>query len=759
MKPDIFKKIIHICLYLSLVSPLLVWGKFLFPYITPKTLFFRILIEIALFFYILLIIYKPEYRPRFSKITWAVFIYLMIMTFTSIFGMDLYRSFWGNIERGEGLLTIYHFFIFFLLITNVFKEKKEWIRFFDISVLISFLVGLYALAQRFEFDFLLRSSGGTRLAGTIGNPSFLAAYMLMNAFLILFLLANKEKLIWRVYYGLIFAFEAYIVFETQTRGALLGFVGGLLILSFLSVIFSKNRRIKLGAVSLILILFILGTGVWIVRDHSFVKNVNTLHRLTTISFNDVTTQTRILGWQGAWQSWKDRFFLGYGYENYNVAFNKYFPVLIYHDAGSRVWFDRAHNIILDQAMPGGIFGLLSYLGILSLALWFLWVSLRRFKHKEDSSEGPGYITNNYSQIGFVALIALIVAYFGQNFFVFDTLGTYIIFYSVLGFLAYLSIDSNSAKGVQDVSNDNQSGSDIHQPRIFLIIVLALILVFSVYVFNIRPGWANTTSVKALSYAYADRYREAMVEYKKALSYKTNQSQEIRHNLSKTVIQSLQSGQFSQEEAKANIDFAVMEMKKNLRESPKNARHYMFAINLYSKTASYDRSFYDQVIDLSEKALVLSPDRPQFYYSIGQAKLAQGKYEEGVEAFEKAVELKPDVTESRWNLAAAYIIAGQDDLADSEFAALEELGFEYRSWSNLQRLIRPYLVRQNFNKIAFLYEEMVKLDPSNPDLYAKLAAAYKETGEFSKARQAVAKAVELDPGFAEEAELFLQLLEQ
>jgi len=715
-------------------------------------LFFRILIEIALFFYILLIIYKPEYRPRFSKITWAVFIYLLIITFTSVFGVDLYRSFWGNIERGEGLLTIYHFFIFFLLITNVFKEKKEWIRFFDISVLISFLVGLYALAQRFEFDFLLRSSGGTRLAGTIGNPSFLAAYILMNAFLVLFLLANKEKLAWRIYYGLIFVFGAYIVFETQTRGALLGLVGGLLVLSFLSVIFSKNRKIKLGAISLILILFILGAGVWIVRDSSFIKNINTLHRLTTISFDDVTTQTRILGWQGAWQGWKDRFFLGYGYENYNVAFNKYFPVLIYHDAGSRVWFDRAHNIVLDQAVPGGIFGLLSYLGILGLALWFLWISLRRFKHKRN------YTTSNYSQIGFIALIALIAAYFGQNFFVFDTLGTYIIFYSVLGFLAYLSTDFDPVKETQGVSSGNQPESST-QPRVFLIVVLASILVFSIYIFNIRPGWANTTSVKALSYAYADRYQEAMVEYKKALSYKTNQSQEIRHNLSKTVIQSLQSGQFSQEEAKANIDFAVAEIEKNLQESPKNARHYMFAINLYNKTSSYDKSFYDRVIDLSEEVLILSPTRPQFYYSIGQAKLAQGKYEEGIAAFEKAVELKPDVIESRWNLAAAYIIVGHDDLADSEFVALEELGFEYRSWSNLQRLIRPYLVRQDFNKIAFLYEEMIKLDPNNPDLYAKLAAAYKETGEFSKARQAVAKAVELDPGFAKEAELFLQLLEQ
>jgi len=149
MKPNVIKWIIYTCLYLILLAPFLVWGKFLFPYITPKTLFFRILIEIALFFYILLIIYRPEYRPRFSKLTWAVLIYFLIMTFTSIFGLDFYRSFWGNIERGEGLLTIYHLFIFFIFIkiyykifTNKIKVifikcKRIFIRYFWINYFVS----------------------------------------------------------------------------------------------------------------------------------------------------------------------------------------------------------------------------------------------------------------------------------------------------------------------------------------------------------------------------------------------------------------------------------------------------------------------------------------------------------------------------------------------------------------------------------------------------------------------------------------------
>ncbi len=593
MRPNIIKGIIYACLYLTLLAPFLVWGKFLFPYITPKTFFFRILIELALFFYILLIIYRPEYRPRFSKLTWIILIYFLIITFTSIFGLDPYRSFWGNIERGEGLLTVYHLFIFFILISSLFREKKEWLRFFSISVFVSLIISFYALGQKLGVGFLLPSAGGTRLTGTIGNASFLAAYLLLNIFLCLFLFVNKKKLGWRIFYGSVFLFEAYILFQTETRGALLGFFGGLLLLALLSIIFSKNKKLKLGFVGLFLLLIVSAVSIWLCRDQSWVNNVNALRRLTTISTTDVTTQSRLLGWQAAWRGWQDRFFLGYGYENYNIAFNKYFPALIYRDPGSRVWFDRAHNIIFDQAVTGGIFGILAYLSIFGLSIWILFSKRRCYN------------------IGSFVLISLLAAYFVQNLFVFDTLGTYILFYSVLGFLAYLSMPG---------WNQEKQGS---RPRPFFIIVLALLLIFSAYVFNIKPAIANTISIKGLSYAYHNNYVEAMNYFKKSLSYQTYQAPEIRQNLVSLVTRASQSNQFTQEENKENFDFAIQEIEKNLAMSPSNARHYMFAINLYNAAAKFDISRYQRAIQLGKKAIALSSTRPQLYYLMGQAALALG----------------------------------------------------------------------------------------------------------------------------------------
>jgi len=756
MKPNTLKWIIYSCLYLVLLAPFLVWGKFLFPYITPKTLFFRVIIEIALFFYILLIIYRPEYRPRFSKLTWAVLIYFLIMTFVSVFGLDPYRSFWGNIERGEGLLTIYHLLIFFILISNLFKEKKEWLRFFDISIFVSLLISFYALGQEFELGFLLRSAGGTRLTGTIGNASFLAAYLLLNIFLCLFLLANKKQLGWRIFYGSAFLFESYILFQTETRGALLGFFGGLLLLAILVTIFSKNKKFKLGFAALLLILIILATTIWLSRDQAWVTNINAFRRLTTISFGDITTQSRILGWRAAWQGWQDRFFLGYGYENYNIAFNKYFPVLIYWDPGSQVWFDRAHNIVFDQAVPGGVFGLLTYLSIFGLALWALfskvWLWRKKQKHPQQDQKTASPLQTSYSQIGLIILISLLASYFAQNIFVFDTLGTYILFYSVLGFLAHLSLSRD-----KQPTKHSPKGKG-RQPQPFFVIILVLLLIFSLYIFNLKPALANTHSVKGLSYSYRGLHKEALAEFKKSLSYQTYQAPETRHNLVNVIIRAYQSGQFTQKENKENFDYGISQIEKNLERAPLNARHYMFAMTLYNAGGAFDPSRYNKVVELGQKALSLSSSRPQIYYLMGQARASQGRHQEGIEYFKKGVELNPRVFESHWNLAAAYIIAGQDKLAEEEFAQMIENGFNFYSMENLRKLVRPYLIRRDFNKIAFLYEEMIKLEPNSADHYARLAAAYKEIGQIEKAKAAVLKAVELNPDFRPEAEKFLELLE-
>ncbi|KKU32255.1 MAG: hypothetical protein UX48_C0060G0003 [Candidatus Azambacteria bacterium GW2011_GWB1_46_27] len=77
------EKAVVILLYAALFTPLAVTSVFYFPFIFSKTIFFRTIVELAFFFYILLIFAKPEYRPRLSKVAIAAAVYLGVVSLSS----------------------------------------------------------------------------------------------------------------------------------------------------------------------------------------------------------------------------------------------------------------------------------------------------------------------------------------------------------------------------------------------------------------------------------------------------------------------------------------------------------------------------------------------------------------------------------------------------------------------------------------------------------------------------------------------------
>jgi len=72
---------------------------------TGKALLFRSLIEFAGFLYLWLCLIQPAARPNPSKFRWSVLLYTGIVLLTSATGVNPYRSFWGDLERMEGVLV------------------------------------------------------------------------------------------------------------------------------------------------------------------------------------------------------------------------------------------------------------------------------------------------------------------------------------------------------------------------------------------------------------------------------------------------------------------------------------------------------------------------------------------------------------------------------------------------------------------------------------------------------------------------------
>ena len=274
-------KSIKALLFAAAFTPLIISWSTVFPFILGKTLFFRTVIEIALILFVIYLTFKLlnlyafklkdlnlktklkdlNLKTKLKDLNFKTFkllnllknpLFILISLFfvslavSAVFAENSYRAFWGDLERGEGLFGMLHFFAFLIMAVSVF-EKKDWLNYFKISLVIGFVVIFYALLQYFDikkFPFALMPEA--RPISYIGNSAFLATHMfflIMFAVIVFFetfkllnfetfKLLNFEtfKLLnfkfWRYFSLLIIVLSAATIFITATRGAILGLLVG-----------------------------------------------------------------------------------------------------------------------------------------------------------------------------------------------------------------------------------------------------------------------------------------------------------------------------------------------------------------------------------------------------------------------------------------------------------------------------------------------------------------------------------------------------
>ena len=219
-----------ICLYVA--------ESMFFPFITGKNFTFRILVEIMLGAWALLMFLDSTYRPRFSWILAAAGAFLAIIAIADFNGVNQYRSFWSNYERMEGLITHAHLFLYFIISASVLATEQAWKWLFRTSLGASLIVAVYAFRQLTGSAEIHQSV--SRLDATFGNATYLAVYALFHAFIAIFLFFRdgKENTL-RWLYPIIAGINLVVLYYTQTRGSLLGAIGGALLAFLLIAIFDK----------------------------------------------------------------------------------------------------------------------------------------------------------------------------------------------------------------------------------------------------------------------------------------------------------------------------------------------------------------------------------------------------------------------------------------------------------------------------------------------------------------------------------------
>src|SRR3989344_4320803 len=369
MSEKILVRIIKVGIFLLPFLPFVVTDSLYFPFIMGKNFVFRILIEIIFVLWVFLVVRNRKYLPGRSAVLWSVLAFFVVISLSTAFSINPYKSLWSNAERMEGLFGLLHVLALFVISVGVFK-RRDWIQFMWTVLLASVGVAVHGLGQLFGWYDI--HQGGVRVDANFGNAAYFAGYSLFIIFFSLFLITRIRRGEYVPLAGkggkwaqwaLVVLSVVYVVllFFNATRGAMVGLVGGLGAAVLLVTIFGKGRTRKLAGIVL-LVLVLVPIIFFALKDTPAVQNNYTLGRFANISFEDATTQSRFLIWGMSIEAWKERPILGYGMENFTTVFAEHYRQMLWC---VDTWNDRAHNVPLDWLFSAGILGFVASLG------WFI----------------------------------------------------------------------------------------------------------------------------------------------------------------------------------------------------------------------------------------------------------------------------------------------------------------------------------------------------------------------------------------------------
>lgn len=698
--------------------PFIVANQFFFPFITGKNFAFRIIVEIVFAFWIILALSDSTVRPKKSALWFVFLLFVGSIGISTFLGENPHKSFWSNFERMEGWITLLHLGAYFTVLVSMLKEERNWKWLWNTSIGVSVLLGLFGVLQLAGVFTI--NQGGVRVDATFGNATYLAVYMLFHFFMTLYALARWNPARWlQIGYAVAMVLQVLMIFYAATRGTTLGLLGGLLLSGLIFALFSKgSRTLRNGGIALLMGVVVVVGGFFLIKGTSFVQNNDILVRFASINLEE--GQTRFTVWNMALQGATERPIFGWGQENFNYVFNQNYRASMY---SQEPWFDRAHNQFLDWLIAGGIVGLVLYLSLYVLALWYLW---------------RGDTFNITERAIFTGLLA---GYAFHSLFVFDNIFSSILF---LGLLAYITVRHTAHK--PEVSIPTLSGGSLSAAAGMVAVLLVVVL----WAANV-PGMARASGMISALQPQEGGLQENFELFKRVIEGGSVGRQEAHEQLvqfslqiQRPELQQLSTPELRNEVAVFTRDAFLREIERN----PEDARLRVF----YG-------GFLRQIGDIQgareqlTKALELSPEKQSIMFELGVIATIENNAQEAVRLYQTAFELEPEYDRARVLFASILMRVG-------EIAAADQLLIERFGTATPPNdiMLQTYFDLRDFERAITVAEEILNADPTNINHFTQLAGVYLEAGERQRAIETLRAATEINPGFSVQGEQFIQQIE-
>ncbi len=672
---DWYESVLLICFKavaaLSLLVPLIYSTQLMYGVSTAKHFFFRTIVSLMALFYGLLASHNRKYLPRPSLITFSLLGIFLAYCLSSVMAGTAITSFWGNYLRMDGLLGWGYLLVYYLTLTYVLREHDWWHGLVLVSV-VGFWVALVAVSQYLGASIILDSTGGVRSTATFGNAAYYGWYQMMIVFVLLLLWIQKQRKLYVMYtlsfivadiiivsyvawshfvshqpndFAYLFrnifllSFTIWIqwlawrywrsrrevyrstllvslviisclgIYVSQSKAALLATVVGIVIGGLVLLIAKYKLSARIVSWLMVGMLAVLSL-LWLITASSVAVSVQQFWQ--SKSFHD-----RVLVWGASGQALLAKPLLGWGMDNFPVAFDRYYPSDLYDSANAPIWYDKAHSIYGQYAVEGGLLVIIGYL-VLIIAV------IRAARRWTAGSVGIRAV-----------LVGLGAAYLIVGLVYFDTIAN-----APLLFLLLAMIRQQSKP---DRAVTLQSPLELLIPPVATMVLIILGSMLFWYNFTARQLITNANYMKQVAVVQAaiqtntaaslDRLHAVVVDSP------TLGKSDLRSQFG-AMMGDLMVARPDDPEVRRYVPIGLTDLQKNSGKRTNLVLPVVEIANYTVIAGRLDPQYWSYGQEVVDRLLVAAPSRIQLYYLAGRLRILQGQATEGLAYFQRAIDQKP-----------------------------------------------------------------------------------------------------------------------
>ena len=664
-----------------------------------------------------------------SAFDFPVLGYLAACLVTAFITKNFFLSIFGVYEDFEGIITMCFYIMLFFIAVNHVKKTGSIYKLLTAVLIATFIISAYGLLQNFGIDFVMWNPdtySKERFFSTLGNPNFLAAYLVETIPVIFIMFFVTKDMVKKVLILAVLVCAITVLFLTKSRAGSIGFFVTLGFIIAYAIYDARKPDNRLFA----------GNKPWFIMFAvfmvlmCFVPKVQEAFSMIwerskgLLSVHGITLTPRVYIWKSALMMFRDFPVLGTGLDTFQVMFPYYrFP--IYWQLEWNGTPEKTHNIFLQVLATQGIFGMSVYL--------LLFVAF--FKKSINLIFGEKDLLRRYLVFGiFMGIIAYII----QGLFNYTVAAYGSFFWLGLGLIIML-----------DSAPKKYYSADIKFKGIFWPAAAIIAVLFAMTTATTRE-WMADMYYKVGNIASASDKDDIGVPYYK-LAVDINPNSEIYWVKYGIAYEKLMHKETDPQKKLALIKMAGNIHLRTIHMNPMNGYNYNNLARVYKHYGeTLDASKYQDAIINYNEAIKRDPNNAYFGLDLATVYINMNQWDKAFDVCNNYTKLYPDFAVPFSYLGYLYMLKGKDYV--NQAVAYYEQAVDGKQWfrdtttelSTYSNLGIIYVNLGRIDKAANMFERVVKTKPDYAEGWLNLARLYSMMKRYEDEASCYEQVLRLNP---------------